>query len=140
MEGIEKLEKEIIELNNPSITKIFDYLKTRTDLYDKFNNDEKSLKQMYEFIYEKARKHEEDHVAMIEDQVVYMWAITYFMRSNEELNLNEKKSTPPTAEEKIKKINKKHAEEEEKKKKEEVKKKEEEEKGQQLDLFQEVNK
>ena len=134
MEGIEKLEKEIIELNNPSITKIFDYLKTRTDLYDRFNNDEKSLKQMYEFIYEKARKHEEDRVAIIENQIVYMWAITYFIRSNEELKLNEKKSTPPTAEETIKKINKKHAEEKEKKKKEE------EEKGQQLDLFQEVNK
>ena len=89
---------------------------------------------MYEFIYEKARKHEEDRVAIIEDQIVYMWAITYFIRSNEELKLNEKKSTPPTAEETIKKINKKHAEEKEKKKKEE------EEKGQQLDLFQEVNK
>ena len=56
MEGLEKLEAEALEMDNSSITVIFEYLKTRTDLYDKFNNEEKTLKQMYKFIYKKARK------------------------------------------------------------------------------------
>ena len=56
MEGLERLEAEVLEMNNCNISAIFDYLKTRTDLYEYFNNKEKSIKQMYKFIYEKERK------------------------------------------------------------------------------------
>ena len=35
MEGIEKLEVEVTDMNNSSISVIWDYLKTRTDLYEK---------------------------------------------------------------------------------------------------------
>ena len=127
MEGIEKLEVEVTDMNNSSISVIWDYLKTRTDLYEKFNNEEKSIKQMYEFIYEKAKKQKNGNVAVIMDNVVFLWAVSYFSKSNEELGLNEKKVMPPKPAETIKKI--------EEKKIENIV---EEKKDEQINLFQEV--
>ena len=131
MEGLEKLEAEVLEMNNYNISAIFDYLKTRTDLYEYFNNKEKSIKQMYEFIYEKARKQKKDNVAMIADKVVYLWAVTYFCKKNEELGIKEKRVMPPTPVEVLKK------EAEKKAKKEELEKRKEE-KDNQISIFQEV--
>ena len=96
MEGLEKLEKEVLELNNSNVTAVFEYLKTRTDLYDKFENEEKSAEQMWKFICDKARKQAVHNVAMIADNLVYMWAVTYFIKSNDELGLNENKDKLPT--------------------------------------------
>lgn len=50
MEGLERLETEGLEMNNNNISAIFEYLKTRNELYENFNNEEKSIKQMYKFI------------------------------------------------------------------------------------------
>lgn len=127
MEGIEKLEVEVTDMNNSSISVIWDYLKTRTDLYEKFNNAEKSIKQMYEFIYEKAKKQKNGNVAVIMDNVVFLWAVSYFSKSNEELGLNEKKVMPPKPAEIIKKIEEKKIENIVEKNKDE-----------QINLFQEV--
>lgn len=133
MEGLERLENEVLEMNNCNISAIFDYLKTRTDLYEKFNNEEKSIHQMYEFIYEKARKQKVDNVAMISDRVVYLWAVTYFLKSNDELGLKEKRVMPSTPAEVIK-------ENEKKTKKEETKLEEKKPEDNQITLFQEVPK
>lgn len=133
MEGLERLENEVLEMNNCNISAIFDYLKTRTDLYEKFNNKEKYIHQMYEFIYEKARKQKVDNVAMISDRVVYLWAVTYFLKSNDELELKEKRVMPPTSAEVIK-------ENEKKTKKEETKSEEKKLEDNQITLFQEVSK
>ena len=126
MEGLERLEAEVLEMNNCNISAIFDYLKTQTDLYEKFNNEEKSIQQMYEFICEKARKQEINNVAMVSDRVVYLWAIIYFSKSNEELGIKDKRVIPPKPAEVIKKN-------EEKPKKVEKKKEDN-----QITLFQEV--
>lgn len=132
MEGIERLEAEVLEMNNSNITAIFEYLKTRNDMTEYFNNDEKTIKQMYKFIYDKASKQKIDNVAMIDDRMVYLWAVTYFCKSNEELGLNKKqKVMPPSSKEVIEKINKKHAKQNEKK--------DEKNSNSQLTLFQEVN-
>ena len=135
MEGLKRLEAEVLEMNNYNISAIFDYLKTRTDLYENFNNEEKSIKQMYKFIYEKARKQKQDNVAMIADKVVYLWAITYFSKSNEELGLNEKKVMPPTPAEILEKEKNKKSKKEEKAQPEEKKSDDS-----QITLFQEVQK
>lgn len=108
MEGIEKLEKELQEMDDYNVTAIFDYLKTREDLYEYFKNEEKSLKQMYEYICDKARLQMKNNVAMIDNNVVYLWAVNYYLKSNEELGLKEKKVMPPTVEEVIEKINRKN--------------------------------
>lgn len=132
MEGIERLQTEVLEMNNYNVSVIFNYLKTRKELYEKFNSPEKSIKQMYKFIYEKARKQQQDNVAMIDDKVVYLWAITYFNKSNEELGLNEKPKTTakPT---KTKKDTKNMDEKEEKQKETKLE-------DNQISMFQEVQK
>lgn len=134
MEGLERLEAEVLEMNDYNISAIFDYLKTRTDLYDNFNKEEKSIKQMYKFICDKAKKQQKNNVAMIADRVVYLWAVTYFSKSNEELGLNEKKVMPPSADEVIKNIEKKES------KKEEKAPEEKKPKDNQITLFSEVQK
>lgn len=135
MEGIERLEAEVLEMNNSNITSIFEYLKTRNDLYDKFNNKEKSIYQMYKFIYNKTSKQKIDNVAMVSDRMVYLWAVTYFINSNEELGLKEEhKVMPPSAKEVIEKIEKKQT------KKEEKAPVEDKQKDNQITLFQEVQK
>lgn len=132
MEGIERLQAEVLEMNNYNISVIFNYLKTRKELYEKFNNPEKSIKQMYKFICEKARKQQQGNVAMIADKVVYLWAITYFNKSNKELGLNEKpKTTAKTTE--TKKKTKKTDENEEKQKETKLE-------DNQISMFQEVQK
>jgi len=114
MEGIERLENEVLEMNNYNVSVIFDYLKNREDLTQYFNNEEKSIKQLLEYIYEKARKQQRGNVAMISDNVVYLWAITYFSKSNEELGLKVKKVMPPSSTEVVEKIEKNQTKKEEK--------------------------
>lgn len=106
MDVLQKLENEVLEMNDNSVSKIFEYLKTRKDLYDKFSNEEKSIKEMYKFIYDKARTHAKNNVAMIDDKVVYLWAVTYFNKSNEELGLKKERVMPPTPKEVIKELEK----------------------------------
>lgn len=127
MDGITRLEMQVVEMNDYNVSSIFEYLKTRKDLYEKFNNEEKTIKQMYEFICDKAEKQAKNHVAMIIDKVVYLWAIIYFIKSNEELGLN-KKSITRTAE--------KNVEE----KKDEKKIEEKNLEDNQISFFQEVSK
>lgn len=107
MEGIERLETEVLEMNDANVSAIFEYLKRKTELHEKFNNKEKSIKQMYEFICNKARKLVVNNVAMVNDKVVYVWAIIYFNKTNKELGLKEKKVMPPSANEVIQTIEEK---------------------------------
>lgn len=114
MEGIERLETEVLEMNDSSVSAVFNYLKTRKDLYEKFNNKEKSIKQMWDYICNKARKMSKNNVAVVQDNLVFIWAVNYFTKSNEELGIKEKKAKkvmPPSADETIKEINRKHYEE-----------------------------
>ncbi len=113
MEGIERLEKETFEMNNVSVTSVFEYLKTRKDLYEKFNNEEKTMEGMYDYLYNKSRPMKQRNVAMVPDNLVYIWAVNYFCKSNKELGIKEKKTKkvmPPSADETIKEINRKHYE------------------------------
>lgn len=129
MEELERLESEVLEMNNCNIFAIFNYLKTRNDLYEKFKNKEKSMKQMWTFICDKARPHQIDNVAMINDRLVYLWAITYFSKSNEELGIKDNKINANTS---TKVLN------ENKNKKLEVKNEEKELSNNQVSLFGEA--
>lgn len=90
MEDIRKLELELVELNDLNISKIFEYLKTLDSSQINLNNEEKTLKQMYKYICNKARTMATNSVAVIDDRIVYVWARIYFNKSNEELGLIEK--------------------------------------------------
>lgn len=112
MEGIERLEMEVAELDIYSITKIFNYLKTRNDLYENFKNKEKSMEEMYDYIYRKSEKHKYKNMAMMDDKIVYMWAVTYFSKSNEELGIKKEKIAPSPTKKVEKKIVKEAVKEE----------------------------
>lgn len=90
MEGLERIKILASEVTNKPLLKVVDYLLTRNDMNEKYLNEEKSLKQMISFIRKEAEKEQEDGMAMIEDVVVYGWAIHYFDESNEKLGLVKK--------------------------------------------------
>lgn len=90
MEGKERLKQEALEMNDHNVILIFNYIKEKEELQDKFNNEEKTIKGMYNFICNKARKLATKNVAMVNDQIVYLWAMAYFNKSNEELGINPK--------------------------------------------------
>lgn len=90
MEGIKRLEQEALEMNDHNVILIFDYIKNKEELQDKFNNEEKKIKGMYDFICSKAKNLAIRNVAMVNDRIVYLWAMAYFNKSNEELGINKK--------------------------------------------------
>lgn len=94
MNGLERLEKESIEMNNHNVILIFNYIKEKESLRDKFNNEEKTIKGMYEFICNKARTVSQNNVAMVQNNIVYLWAMAYFNKTNEELGINKKVPAP----------------------------------------------
>lgn len=98
MTGIERLKELSKDIKNPSLLKVVEYLETRKDMYDKYLNEEKTPNQMWQYIRDKADKLKEDNCAFLDDKVVYAFAITYFLFSNEYLGIKEQQ-----AKEKIKK-------------------------------------
>lgn len=129
MEGIERLELEVLEMNNFSVSNMFNNIKNKPELQKKFNNDKKTIKGMFEYVYEKARALKQGNVAMVNDQVVYLWATNYFKYTNEELGITKKGLKPET--------NKKESKKEDKK---EEKKAEKKEDNPQISMFGEVQK
>ncbi|MCI8470471.1 MAG: hypothetical protein HFJ35_03115 [Clostridia bacterium] len=124
MEDIERLETEVLEMNDSSVSAVFNYLKTRKDLYEKFNNKEKSIEQMWNYICDKARKMSKNNVAVVQDNLVFIWAVNYFCKSNTDLGIKEKKAKkvmPPSADETIEEINREHFEKEKQKESEQKK-------------------
>lgn len=86
--GIDRIKVLSSEIKDKSLLKIVDYLLTRQDMDEKYLNEEKSLSQMVEFIKSNAQKKAINGFVMIEDEVVFSWAIHYFDESNEKLNLS----------------------------------------------------
>ena len=95
-ERLKKLVEEIKENTNISaedkkgILKVAEYLLTRNDMDEKYNNPEKTLIEMWEFIKDEAREKATNGVAILDDEEVYSIAIHYFDESNEALKLNTK--------------------------------------------------
>lgn len=92
MNGIERLKKLMEGQHDKPLNKVVDYLCTRDDMNEKYLNEEKNLKGMIDFIRGEARKQAEDGMAMIDDEVVYGWAVHYFDESNEKLGIGKSTS------------------------------------------------
>lgn len=127
MEGLKRLEQEVMEMNNFNVYTIFNQIKDLPELQNKFDNKEKTIKGMYEYVYEKARTVKQGNVAMVNDRIVCLWATNYFKHSNEELGIKEKKVSPPP----VKKAENETQQDEKEQKKEE-------EKNAQISIFSEV--
>lgn len=88
MEGIERIKVLASEVKDEAVLEIVKYLISRTDMNDKYLNEEKSLKQMIDFIANEAKKKSENNMAMIKDDVVFGWAIHYWDEDNKDLGLS----------------------------------------------------
>ena len=88
MTGIERLRILSEGTKNQALIKVIDYLETRKDMYEKYLNEEKTPEQMWQYITKKAKEQSINNCAVIDDRVVYVWAISYFLATNESLNLN----------------------------------------------------
>lgn len=88
MEGIERIKVLASEVKDEAVLEIVKYLISRTDMDDKYLNEEKSLKQMIDFIVNEAKKKSKNNMAMIKDDVVFGWAIHYWDEDNKDLDLS----------------------------------------------------
>ena len=87
MLGIERIKILGSEVKDKALLKVIEYLVSREDMNERYLNEEKSLKQMVEYIKSKAKKYAVNGMAILEDEVVYGWAIHYFDETNEKLGL-----------------------------------------------------
>ena len=99
MEGIERIKILASEIKDSALLKIIEYLLSREDMNEKYLNEEKNLTNMVNYIKSEARKKQNNGIAMIEDQVVFGWAIHYFDETDEQLGLiNSSKKEEPKEE------------------------------------------
>lgn len=111
MNGIERIKILASEVKDKPLLKIIEYLLTRDDMDEKYLNEDKNLSQMIEFIKSSAQKDAKNGIAMIEDEVVYGWAIHYWDESNENLKL-EKAKDETIEQKEVKKVKKPSAKKE----------------------------
>lgn len=100
--GLERIKQLSAEVKDAALLKIVNYLLTREDMNDKFLNEEKSLSQMITYIKSQAKEKAKDGVAMIEDEVVFGWAIHYFDESNTDLKISKEKIEPAAIKKEVK--------------------------------------
>lgn len=101
MTGVERLQKLAEGQEDTGLLKIVNYLSSREDLDNNYLDEEKSLKDMTEYINDKAKKQLKNKDGYIADEKVYEWAVNYFSFSNEELGFKKKFThTSPTTKEK----------------------------------------
>lgn len=93
MEGIKRLEILSKDIKDRSLLKVIEYLMSRIDMNEKYLNEEKSLSQMVNFIKAQVKKEAGNEVnsgmVMIEDDIVYGWAIHYWDESNKDLDIDK---------------------------------------------------
>ena len=89
MEGIERISKMLEGQKDKYLNVIVEHLMQHTELDQAFKNKEKNLKDMAEYIKSKAKKQATGGVAVIEDAIVFEWAIDYFVKSNNELGIKK---------------------------------------------------
>lgn len=117
MTGIERLRILSEGTKNQALVKVIDYLETRKDMYERYLNEEKTPEQMWQYITKKAKEQSINNCAVIDDRVVYVWAISYFLATNESLNLTKtdtsksKEESKKDAKKETKKIKTKKSEE-----------------------------
>lgn len=89
MDGIQRLAQMLEGQKDKYLINIVNHLMLHTELNQAFLNEEKNLKDMAQYIKDNARKQATGGVAVIEDDVVYKWAIDYFVKTNEELKIKK---------------------------------------------------
>ena len=79
-------EEELVQAENEYIAVIGNYLmeraKTDQAVAGNLKKENKSLKRCFQFIIDEAKKMQNGNCAMVEDEVVFGWAIHYYDEDN----------------------------------------------------------
>lgn len=77
-----KIQTDLEQVKNPSIIKIANYLidQSANDslIAQTLDKPNKSLSEMWKYIYEEARKQKVDNASIVDDMTVYGWAQHYY--------------------------------------------------------------
>lgn len=88
--GIERLKILVKGQEDKALLKIVDYLITLEEMDNYYLNNDKTLKNMVDYIKENAKKQSKNGYCYIEDETVYKWAIDYFIKTDEELGIKKR--------------------------------------------------
>ena len=96
MNGYNRIKE--LYLNNTNkdkaLVRIVTYLMKHEGMSEHYLKEEKNLEDMMKFIHNKAKEQAVNNVAILDDEIVYELAITYFTQSNEELGILKTQKTP----------------------------------------------
>lgn len=100
-----------LQPGNAYETAVLKYLEENASdaLAEKINNGSKTLEQCFIYIKNQARNKAQNGCAMIEDKVVYGWAVHFFEEDEIEAEVKVKAKATPEPKEIIKKTEKKQA-------------------------------
>lgn len=89
-DGLLRIKSMAKGQNDLSLLKVIKYLLTRNDMNDKYLNCNKNLKDMCDYIRSQAKAEAANGIAMIEEDIIYSWAINYFNEPVEtEISVNQ---------------------------------------------------
>ena len=105
------MNKLNLKANSDYEKAILDYLESNASdaLAAKINNGDKTLEQCFAYIKDQARNNAQSGCAMIEDKVVYGWAVHFFEEDDIKVKDKGKAKSTPEPKEIIKKTEKKQA-------------------------------
>lgn len=105
MNGYERLKELYLEEKpkDKALIAIMKHLVSLPNMDEFYANKEKNIKQMMQYINNKARSKIAVGITIIADETVYKWSEEYFTKSNDELGLNEKqvKQSKTSAKDKV---------------------------------------
>lgn len=89
MNGYSRIKEQYLEQLNKDkpLIEIVRYLMMQPNMNELYLREEKSLEEMMKFINGKAKEQAVNNLAIILDETVFSWAVTYFTYSNEELGI-----------------------------------------------------
>lgn len=96
MNGYDRLKSMVKDQKDEALKQTVSYLLSRSDLEQKFLNEDKNLDEMCKFIKEKGIQHSHNGWNYITNELVYAWAVMYFSLPNSFLKIKstQTKSIP----------------------------------------------
>lgn len=87
-----------LQAGNAYETAVLKYLEENASdaLVEKINSGEKTLKQCFAYVKDQAKKEAKSGCAMVEDKVVYGWAVHFF--EEDDIEVEDKGKTKPIPE------------------------------------------
>ena len=95
MNGYERIKSQYLEHTNKDkhLGEIVRQLMKHQNMNELYLNEEKNLEGMMKLINKRAKEQAVNNVAIVQDDVVFGWAIDYFSNSDEQLGLTAEVKT-----------------------------------------------